>query len=94
MTPTAWVLLAVLVMAGGLCVWAWLTGGQGPEWRQETVRHPGYHSRRNREDATQRLTPPVPEPDWIPPWERPGGEAQRLPDHQEVLKARERSPEL
>lgn len=92
MTGTAWGLAVLLVGAAGLCIWAYLTGWDGPDWRQETARQPGEHTRRRRDQETQRLTPEA--PDWIPPWERPGGQAQRLPSHEEVLRARERSHEL
>lgn len=93
MTPTAWVLAALLPLALGMIVWAHLTGGPGPDWRQEEHRAPFAHGRKNRGQATQRLAPPVPA-DWLPPMERPGGMAQRLPDHEHVLRARERSQEL
>lgn len=82
MTPTAWALVALLPLAIGLCVWAVRTGSPGPEWRQETVR--AVHSRRNREQHTQRLRPPAPPREWLPYPERPGGEAQRLPPPEDL----------
>jgi hypothetical protein len=80
---TSWVLVALVVLALAMCVWAYFTGGQGPEWRQEMVRQrPPAHSRRNRGQTTQRLRPPA--PDWLPPMERPGGEAQPLPPPEDL----------
>lgn len=92
MTGTSWTLAALLLGAAGLCVWAYLTGGAGPDWRHEITRTPGDHTQRRRDQETQRLAQPA--ADWVPPWERPGGMAQRLPSHEEVLRARERSHEL
>lgn len=96
MSITYWVLLAVLLLAGGLCIWAYLTAGPGPEWRHETARQPGQHAQRNRDQLTQRLRPAAPE--WIPYEARPGGEAQLLPSRDQLPWAdeelRERSPEL
>jgi hypothetical protein len=93
MTGTAWALAALLVGAAGLCLWAALTGSSDVDWRHETTRQwLGTHTRRMRQQDTQPLAQPS--AGWLPPRERPGGEAQRLPSHEDVLRARERSPEL
>ena len=87
MSLTYQILAGLLLMAGGLCVWALITGSPGPDWRQETARAPGEHTRKRRDQDTQRLLPPE-AADWVPPWERPGGVAHRLPPHEDVLKAK------
>jgi hypothetical protein len=82
-TVTAYALLALVPLAAGLCIWGLLTGGPGPEWRQEAVRQrPAQHSRRNMEQDTRRLTPPS--AGWLPYPDRPGGEAQPLPPPEDL----------
>jgi hypothetical protein len=82
MSPTYWILFAVLLLAAGMVLWAHLTAGPGPEWRHETAREPGRHTQRNRDQDTRRLRPPA--PDWIPHAARPGGEAQLLPPRDQL----------
>jgi hypothetical protein len=73
---TAWILVGVVVLAAGMCVWAWLTGGHGPNWRMETVRQrPPTHSQANRDEVTRRLKAPDGGWRWLPHPERPGGQA-------------------
>ena len=84
MSITYWVLLALLLLAAGLVIWADRTAEPGPDWRHETVRAPRRHSQRNRDQATQRLRPASPDWQWLPPRERPGGEAQRLPGRDDL----------
>jgi hypothetical protein len=85
MTATAWALVVLALLAVGMCLWAWLTGGPGPDQRHEDVRQrPAAHSRRNREERTQRLRPPAPNWRWLPHPERPGGEAQPLPPPEDL----------
>ncbi len=86
MSVASWLLTGLLVVAGGLCVWGYLTGGPGPvrtqapTWQQEKARR----AARRRGEVTQRLRsqPLHPEPDeeWTPPWERPAGTAEMPPE--------------
>lgn len=71
MSLTYWLLSGLLVIAALLCLWAWLTGRPA---RQRAPRQGGTHNAQAREAVTRRLKPP-PVPGWIPPAERPGGEA-------------------
>ena len=79
MTPTAWALLAMLPLAAGLVIWGALTGGPGPDQRHEVIRH----ARRGRRRSDPGVEPE--HPDWIPPWERPGGAStQPLPPRDQL----------
>lgn len=73
MSVTYWLLSGLLALAACLCVWAWASDRPA---RIRPPRQGGTHNAQARGATTQRLSPP-PVPDWIPPADRPGGEARR-----------------
>lgn len=81
MTPTAWALAAMVPLAVGLVLWGALTGGPGPDQRHEVIRH--VSTRRGRRKSDPDVEPEA--PDWVPPWERPGGASiQPLPPRDQL----------
>jgi hypothetical protein len=73
-------MLALLLVAGGLCLWGYLTGGPGPVRPQAPApdeRPPAAHG-----EETRRLhgRPMRSSEEWTPPWERPAGPPQMPPD--------------
>lgn len=84
MSITYWLLVGLSVAAIGMCVWALVTGGPGPDQRHEDARAVRKHSREDRGATTQRLGPRPPADFWLPPMERPGGMVQRLPAKEEL----------
>jgi hypothetical protein len=69
-TPELWMLLGLLLFAGGLAAWALITGDPGGPPRP--VRTPYRHSQANRGQRTQRINPPP--GGWASYRDRPGGE--------------------